>query len=150
MQGVLSAVVSTALGLSGAATSGSFEARFARVVQAHGPALVISAHDAPPSPLSEGPRRAVREVFEREGRRQLRTCAGLAPSGTRLILDMSIRSSGRVFALGIEPASLEKTSLGQCILRTVFRWQFPQIDSDDDEDRAVEVVNEPVPVIFES
>src|SRR3990167_3048482 len=67
-----------------------------------------------------------------------------------LILDIAVKTTGMVSEVSIEPERVKNTPLGQCLIRTVPRWRFPEFTGETDEGLVQEVVNASFPFSFTS
>lgn len=62
-----------------------------------------------------------------------------------LILDLSIKKSGRVSEVSISPRRVRRDVIGECMMSTVPKWKFPQFSGESDEGVTQEVVNASFP-----
>ncbi|MBI4818974.1 MAG: AgmX/PglI C-terminal domain-containing protein [Deltaproteobacteria bacterium] len=66
----------------------------------------------------------------------------------RIIIDFSVKKSGRVAELAISPKRENDSVLGACLLSRIPRWQFPEFTGEVSEGVTQEVLNLAIPLTF--
>ena len=87
----------------------------------------------------------VRAVIARE-RASLWACRSELRGARRFVLDLSIRTNGRVSDLRMRPEA--PPALQACALAAALRWRFPRFTGERRDGRTVEIVNASVPIAF--
>jgi hypothetical protein len=62
-----------------------------------------------------------------------------------LILDLSIKKSGRVSEVAIEPKRVRTDVIGKCLMSAVPKWKFPSFTGESEDGVVQEVVNASFP-----
>ncbi len=65
-----------------------------------------------------------------------------------LILDVSVKKSGRVSEVSVSPRRVKRATVGQCLMSAVPRWKFPEFTGETDDGINQEVVNASFPFAF--
>ncbi|MFO0727687.1 MAG: AgmX/PglI C-terminal domain-containing protein [Myxococcota bacterium] len=65
-----------------------------------------------------------------------------------VILDLSVKKTGRVSEVSISPHRVERNELGKCLLSEVPKWKFPAFTGELDGGVTQEVVNASFPFSF--
>lgn len=65
-----------------------------------------------------------------------------------LILDVSVKKTGRVSEVSISPGRVQRAEIGKCLLAEVPKWKFPQFTGELDDGVTQEVVNASFPFTF--
>lgn len=68
--------------------------------------------------------------------------------GEEIILDIAIRKTGRVSEVSLAPRRVRKATLGQCLMRAVPKWRFPEFTGETDDGTVQEVMNTSLPFSF--
>lgn len=66
----------------------------------------------------------------------------------RLILDMSIKKTGRISEVSIAPRRVKRAAIGKCLMSRVPNWKFPEFTGETDDGITQEVVNASFPFAF--
>jgi hypothetical protein len=66
----------------------------------------------------------------------------------RLILDLAVKKTGRVSEVSVAPKRVQRAAIGQCLMKVVPNWSFPQFTGETDEGVTQEVVNASFPFSF--
>lgn len=128
------------------------EARFEVLARLQGGAVVIddpANEDVRVPERSPGPVLDVdtaRQVIRKE-RPSLWACREYVGDRRSFVLDLSIRSTGRVRDLSLRP-SPGASQLLACARKATLRWRFPPFSGEREDGRTVEVVNLSVPIRF--
>ena len=66
----------------------------------------------------------------------------------RLILDLAVKKTGRVSEVAVAPRRVRRSAIGQCLMRVVPSWTFPQFTGETEDGITQEVVNASFPFSF--
>lgn len=62
-----------------------------------------------------------------------------------LILDLSIKKTGRVNEVGVSPRRVRRDVIGECLVNTIPKWKFPEFTGESEDGVTQEVVNASFP-----
>lgn len=65
-----------------------------------------------------------------------------------LIMDISVKKTGRVNEISLSPGRVQRAEIGKCLLAEVPKWKFPQFTGELDDGVTQEVVNASFPFSF--
>ncbi len=66
----------------------------------------------------------------------------------RLILDLAVKKTGRISEVAVAPRRVRRAELGQCLLRVVPQWKFPEFTGELEDGITQEVVTASFPLSF--
>jgi len=65
-----------------------------------------------------------------------------------LILDLSVKKTGRVSEISIAPRRVERAEIGKCLMSSIPKWKFPTFTGELEDGVTQEVVNASFPFSF--
>jgi len=65
-----------------------------------------------------------------------------------MILDISIKKSGRVGEVDISPGRVKRDVIGKCLMRSVPKWRFPEFTGSLEDGIQQDVMNTSIPFSF--
>jgi hypothetical protein len=65
-----------------------------------------------------------------------------------LILDIAVKKTGRVSQVEIAPRRVSRQPIGECLMKAIPNWKFPEFTGELDGGISQEVVNGSIPVTF--
>ncbi len=65
-----------------------------------------------------------------------------------LILDIAVKKTGRVSQVEIAPRRVSKQAIGECLMKSIPSWKFPEFSGELEGGISQEVVNGSIPLTF--